>query len=104
IVPASLRDSATGTFVGIGPSEYAALKGARTEAESHAVMGTSSSFAAGRLAFTLGLQGPAFCVDTACSSSLVALHLACRAIGRGDCDLALAAGVQVIATPEAFAL
>ncbi|WP_438021147.1 type I polyketide synthase [Sorangium sp. So ce315] len=104
VPPASLRDSATGVFVGIGPSEYEMLQGDRQEADAYAVLGTHTSFAAGRLAFTLGLQGPAISVDTACSSSLVALHLACQALRRGECDLALAAGVQVIASPAGFAL
>jgi acyl transferase domain-containing protein/thioesterase domain-containing protein/acyl carrier protein len=67
-------------------------------------MGTHTAFAAGRLAFTLGLQGPSLSVDTACSSSLVALHLACQALRLRECDFALAAGVQVMAAPEGFVL
>src|SRR5207237_708336 len=74
------------------------------EAEGYAIQGTSAAFAAGRLAFTLGLQGPALSVDTACSSSLVALHLACQALRRGECDLALAAGAQVMSSAEVFVL
>ncbi|MGK4008526.1 amino acid adenylation domain-containing protein [Sorangium sp. So ce1036] len=104
VVPASLRDSRTGVFVGIGPSDYELLQGTSQEADAYAVMGTHSSFAAGRLAFTLGLQGPALSVDTACSSSLVALHLACQSLRRGECDLALAGGVQVMAAPDGFVL
>ncbi|WP_394838007.1 amino acid adenylation domain-containing protein [Pendulispora rubella] len=104
IVPASLRDTKTGVFVGIGPSDYELLQSAGHADAAYAVMGTHTSFAAGRLAFTLGLQGPALSVDTACSSSLVALHLACRALQRGECDLALAAGVQVMSAPEGFVL
>nr|CAL58682.1 polyketide synthase [Sorangium cellulosum] len=104
IVPGSLRDTQTGVFVGAGASDYAALRGALEEAEAYDFMGTISSFAAGRLAFTLGLQGPALSVDTACSSSLVALHLSCQSLRRGECDLALAAGVQVMAHAEPFVL
>ncbi|MGK4008524.1 SDR family NAD(P)-dependent oxidoreductase [Sorangium sp. So ce1036] len=104
VVPASLKDSQTGVFVGIGASDYALLQGSSQEADAYAVLGTPASFAAGRLAFTLGLQGPALAVDTACSSSLVALHLACQALRRRECDLALAAGVQVMAAPDAFVL
>ncbi|WP_437580044.1 type I polyketide synthase [Sorangium sp. So ce887] len=102
IIPASLRDSATGVFVGAGASDYAVLQGRADDAEAYAAMGTAASFAAGRLAFTLGLQGPALSIDTACSSSLVALHLACQSLRQGECDLALAAGVQVMASPEVF--
>ncbi|XXX82567.1 SDR family NAD(P)-dependent oxidoreductase [Sorangium sp. So ce134] len=104
IVPGSLRDSKTGVFVGIGPSDYALLQGNAEDVEAHGAMGTHASFAAGRIAFTLGLQGPAVSVDTACSSSLVALHLACQALRRGECDLALAGAVQVLAAPESFVL
>ncbi|WP_437805995.1 type I polyketide synthase [Sorangium sp. So ce1078] len=104
VLPSSLKDSQTGVFVGIGPSDYELLQGNIEEAEAYAMMGTHPSFAAGRLAFTLGLQGPALSVDTACSSSLVALHLACQALRRGECDFALAAGVQVMAAPDAFVL
>jgi mycoketide-CoA synthase len=101
IVPASLTDSRTGVFVGVGPGEYMTLHGTR-ELVAYAMLGTSPSLAAGRLSFTLGLQGPALAVDTACSSSLVALHLACKALRDGECELALAAGVNVMANPDGF--
>ncbi|WP_437581910.1 type I polyketide synthase [Sorangium sp. So ce887] len=104
IVPASLKDTSTGVFVGAGASDYAFLQGTPSDAEAYAAMGTAFSFAAGRLAFTLGLQGPALAIDTACSSSLVALHLACQSLRRGECDLALAGGAQVTASPDVFIL
>ncbi|WP_394849577.1 SDR family NAD(P)-dependent oxidoreductase [Pendulispora brunnea] len=104
IVPGALKDSQTGVFIGIGAGDYPSVQGGAEEAEAYALQGTALSFAAGRLAFTLGLQGPALSVDTACSSSLVALHLACQALRRGECELALAAGVNVMASAEAFVL
>ncbi|WXB00245.1 SDR family NAD(P)-dependent oxidoreductase [Pendulispora brunnea] len=103
IVPGSLKDTETGVFVGVGAGEYTLQRGP-DELDGYAIQGTSPSFAAGRLAFTLGLQGPALSVDTACSSSLVALHLACQALRRGECDLALAAGVQVMSSADVFIL
>ena len=104
ITPAKLRDSPTGVFVGIGTSEYAMLNKNADDAEAYAILGTATSFAAGRLAFTLGLQGPALSVDTACSASLVALHLACQALRKGECNLALVGGVSVLASPAPFVL
>ncbi|MDI1475030.1 type I polyketide synthase [Polyangium sp. y55x31] len=104
VKPFDLKDSRTGVFVGMGPSEYERLQDGVQNADAHALLGTHASFAAGRIAFILGLQGPALSVDTACSSSLVALHLACRALRSGECDVALAAGVQVMAAPESFVL
>ncbi|WP_394836499.1 SDR family NAD(P)-dependent oxidoreductase [Pendulispora rubella] len=104
VVPGALKDSQTGVFVGIGPGDYDFVRGPADEAEAYVLTGSQPSFAAGRLAFTLGLQGPALSVDTACSSSLVALHLACQALRRGECQLALAGGVQVMAAAEGFVM
>ncbi|PRP97903.1 Erythronolide synthase, modules 3 and 4 [Enhygromyxa salina] len=100
VVPSSLRDSLTGVFVGLGPSDYDHLR--QGPGEAYTFTGTQTSFAAGRLAFTLGLQGPALAVDTACSSSLVAFHLACNALRNHECELALAGGVQILAAPDVF--
>ncbi|AUX43617.1 acyl transferase [Sorangium cellulosum] len=102
VVPTSLKDSRTGVFVGISTGDYTSLRDVTEERDAYAILGTHASFAAGRLAFTLGLQGPALSIDTACSSSLVALHLACQSLRRGECDLALAAGVNVMLSPEGF--
>jgi polyketide synthase 12 len=100
VVPSTLRDSRTGVFVGLGPSDYDHLR--QGPGEAYTFTGTQTSFAAGRLAFTLGLQGPALAVDTACSSSLVAFHLASKALRNRECELALAGGVQILAAPDVF--
>jgi len=105
LAPDRLKASATGVFVGIGPNEYAQNEGrAPLGDDAYDATANHTSFAAGRLAYHLGLQGPAFSVDTACSSSLVALHLAAQSLRNGECSLALAAGVQVIATARIFAM
>lgn len=101
IVPASLRETKVGVFIGIGPSDYGLSIRDQIGTDSYGIM-THASFGAGRIAFTLGVQGPAMCVDTACSSSLVALHLACNSLRADECTLALAGGVQVMAAPDAF--
>jgi acyl transferase domain-containing protein len=101
-IPADqLGGSATGVFVGISNSDYYQLLAARDPAQIDSFVGSGNahSIAAGRLSYTLGLQGPSIAVDTACSSSLVAVHLACQSLRSGECELALAGGVNVLLTP-----
>ncbi|MEV4860045.1 type I polyketide synthase [Streptomyces ossamyceticus] len=101
IAPASVRESDTGVFVGMMHADYSA-RFVHHELEAHLGLGTSGSVAAGRISYVYGLRGPSITIDTACSSSLVALHWAAAALRSGECSLALAGGVTVMATPKPF--
>ena len=101
--PEKLQGSSTGVFLGIASNDYAQLQmqfGNPAEIDAYFATGTCHSVAAGRVAYTLGLQGPALAIDTACSSSLVAVHLACQSLRLGECRMALTGGVNVILAPE----
>ena len=104
IDPATLRGSATGVYAGVMYSDYGArLHGNIPDGfEGFVGSGSAGSIASGRVSYTFGLEGPAVTVDTACSSSLVTMHLAGQALRKGECTLALAGGVTVMATPGSF--
>ncbi|MGD9547405.1 MAG: SDR family NAD(P)-dependent oxidoreductase [Candidatus Krumholzibacteriia bacterium] len=100
IVPQSLAGSRTGVFVGITSPDYASLIKAGPEGpDSYFVTGNAPNAAAGRISYLLGLEGPAMALDTACSSSLVAVHQAIGSLQRGEAELALAGGVNLIIDP-----
>ncbi|MDE3155805.1 MAG: LLM class flavin-dependent oxidoreductase [Acidobacteriota bacterium] len=102
VPPDSLGGSQTGVYVGLTTLDYAKVV-YRTDfgrMDAYTATGNVANIAAGRLSYVLGLRGPSLAVDTACSSSLVAVHLACQGLLAGECDAALAAGVNLILTPD----
>lgn len=101
IRPFELDNSLTGVYIGSTGSDYG-LWGEAERFDGYRLTGVTSSVLSGRVAYLLGLQGAAITIDTACSSSLVALHLATQALRLGECELALAGGVQVMNTPARF--
>ncbi|MEV6592280.1 type I polyketide synthase [Streptomyces acidicola] len=105
IDPLSLQGSATGVYAGVSANGYSGGQeddDAAPETDGYLLTGSTPSVASGRLSYVLGLEGPAVSVDTACSSALVALHLAAQALRAGECDMALAGGATVMATPGMF--
>jgi|GEM_PF-558387 len=103
IDPSSLCEKSCGIFVGLYTHDYETLQvlgGAEEDLDIHFATGTAASIAAGRLAYFLGTRGPAVTLDTACSSSLVAVHMAMRSLRAGECDVALASGVNLILSPR----
>lgn len=100
--PSRLAGSATGLFLGIGSysSDYAWLQfGGRSDVDLRTIAGNVHSLIAGRISYAFDLRGPCLAVDGACASSLVAIDLALQSLRRGECDLALAAGVNAVLTP-----
>jgi acyl transferase domain-containing protein len=103
IAPRSLAGTSTGVYLGAIAARYGpAARHAPPELQGLALVGTTTSVVSGRVAYALGLEGPAVTVDTACSSSLLAVHQAVGALRAGECSLALAGGVTVMATPDGF--
>src|SRR6476661_4238405 len=102
ITAQAIRGSQTSIFVGLTTSDYyfQAVPGRPEDVDPYLPFGNASNFAAGRLAYFLGVHGPAVVIDTACSSSLVTVHLACQSLRRRESDQALAAGVNLILSPE----
>ena len=99
-VPERLAGSRTGVFVGISTNDYGYLQAGRLrQVDAYTGTGNALSVAANRLSYLHDFRGPSMAIDTACSSSLVAVHQACRSLRDGECDLALAGGVNVILSP-----
>src|SRR5829696_68584 len=102
--PATLKGVRAGVFVGLTHGDYELMAAETGSIEGpYGFTGTTFSMASGRIAYAMGLHGPAVTVDTACSSSLVALHMACRSLHEGESDLAIAGGASVILDPRKFA-
>ena len=100
--PDKLSGSRTGVFLGMSSNDYVQLlrESQPDDLDAYNLTGNAANFAAGRISYLLGLQGPSLTVDTACSSSLVAIHLACQSLRLGESRLALAGGANAILVPD----
>lgn len=104
VAPDTLHGSATGVFVGVTTNDYAQLQmqeGGTANLDGYFFTGNPLNTIAGRVSYFLGLHGPSMALDTACSSSLVSIHQACQSLRAGECELALAGGVNLILSPAA---
>ncbi|GAB3700042.1 SDR family NAD(P)-dependent oxidoreductase [Nocardiopsis oceani] len=100
--PDSLRDTRTGVFTGAIADDYALLRQRSGSAaiSHHSLAGTQRGMIANRVSYALSLGGPSLTVDAGQSSSLVSVHMAAESLRRGESDLALAGGVNLILVPE----
>ncbi|MDA2920403.1 SDR family NAD(P)-dependent oxidoreductase [Desulfobacterota bacterium AH_259_B03_O07] len=100
----TIYGSNTGVFIGMCNSDYSDLQihvGDSSTMSLYTATGVARSVMSGRLSYIFRLEGPSLMTDTACSSSLVAAHLACQSLWSGECEMAIAGGVNLILTPEA---
>ncbi|CAN5788215.1 phthioceranic/hydroxyphthioceranic acid synthase [soil metagenome] len=103
LTPEAMRNSMTGVFTGLTHHDYQTVSTGSDAMEGpYGFSGNTFSMASGRIAYTLGLQGPALAVDTACSSGLLAVHMGCRSLSEGESDLALAGGAYVMLDPRRY--
>jgi acyl transferase domain-containing protein len=102
IAPGKLLGSQTGVFIGITNNDYARIieRAGLEFVDAYYLTGNCLNFAAGRVAYVFGLQGPTMAIDSACSTSGVTVHLACQSLRNRECNLALAGGVNLILSPE----
>ena len=104
LAPERLAGSSVGVFVGLSTNDYAQLQAMQGGAsDGYRITGSAASIAANRISHHFDFRGPSLTIDTACSSSMVAVHLACKSLWDGECDLAVAGGVNLILVPEVFA-
>src|SRR5437588_3967531 len=103
LTPECIADSLTGVFIGLTHGDYQLLAAdAHSVERAYGFSGNNFSLASGRIAYALGIRGPALTVDTACSSGLIAIHLACRSLHERESDLALAGGANLALDPRKF--
>ena len=98
-----LKGSRVGVFIGAFGADNQLLqmsRGGRYLAGPYTIAGCSAAMLSNRLSYTFGFTGPSLTIDTACSSSLVALHYASQSLWNGECELALAGGVNLMFHPD----